>query len=157
ARRFAEREVLPHLDAWERAGRVPRELHLSAGRAGLLGLGLTEGDLIDSAAVTEGLILAGASSGLIAALFSHASPLPHMPAAADAGHLERYVLRAVRGEKTGALAVTEPDGGSDVAAIRTRAVRDGDRYVINGAKTYITSGARADFVTTAARTGDEIS
>jgi acyl-CoA dehydrogenase len=152
-----EREVRPHLDEWERAGRVPRELHLTAGKAGLLALGLTEGDLIDAAVVTEELIQAGGSSGLVAALFTHAIAVPHMLAAGDPDHRERYVLPAVRGEKIGALAVTEPDGGSDVGAIRTTAVRDGATYVINGAKTYITSGARADFVTTAVRTGERIS
>ncbi|HKT01737.1 MAG TPA: acyl-CoA dehydrogenase family protein [Rugosimonospora sp.] len=156
-RRFAEREVRPHLDGWERAGRVPRELHLAAGKAGLLGLGLTEGDLIDSAVVTEELILAGGSSGLVAALFTHAIAVPHMIVAGDPEHRDRYVLPAVAGEKIGALAVTEPDGGSDVAAIRTTAVRDGGHYTVNGSKTYITSGARADFVTTAVRTSDGVS
>jgi acyl-CoA dehydrogenase len=156
-RRFTEREVRPHLDAWERAGSVPRELHRTAAKAGLLGLGLTEGDIIDAAVVTEELIGSGGSGGLVAALFTHAIAVPHMLAAGDPAHLERYVLPAVRGEKIGSLAVTEPDGGSDVAAIRTTAVRDGDEYVINGAKTYITSGARADFVTTAVRTGSGIS
>jgi acyl-CoA dehydrogenase len=156
-RRFVEREVRPHFDAWERAGRVPRELHRAAAAAGLLGLGLTDGDLVDAAVVTEELILAGGSSGLVAALFTHAIAVPHMLAAGDPAQRERYVLPAVRGEKIGALAVTEPDGGSDVAAIRTRATRDGDGYVVNGTKTYITSGARADFVTTAVRTGEGIS
>jgi acyl-CoA dehydrogenase len=156
-RRFVDREVRPHLDEWESAGAVPRHLHLVAGRAGLLGLGLVEGDLVDAAVVTEEMIGAGASSGLVAALFTHAIAVPHMLAAGDPGHRDRYVLPAVRGEKIGALAVTEPDGGSDVAAIRTRARRDGDHYVIDGTKTYITSGSRADFVTTAVRTGDGVS
>lgn len=156
-RRFTEREVRPHLAGWERDGRVPRELHRAAAAAGLLGLGLTEGDIIDAAVVTEELIGSGGSSGLVAALFTHAIAVPHMLAAGDPGHIERYVLPAVGGEKIGALAVTEPDGGSDVAAIRTRALRDGDGYVINGTKTFITSGARADFVTTAVRTGDALS
>jgi acyl-CoA dehydrogenase len=156
-RRFVEREVLPRLDAWERAGAVPRELHLAAGQAGLLGVGLTEGDLVDSTVVTEEVLLAGASSGLIAALFTLGIAVPHMLSAGDPEQVRRYVLPAVRGEKIGALAVTEPDGGSDVAAIRTRAVRNGDGYLVNGAKTYITSGARADFVTTAVRTGEGVS
>lgn len=156
-RRFTQREVLPHLDAWERAGQLPRELHRTAARAGLLALGLTEGDVIDAAIVNEELIVAGGSSGLVAGLFTHGIAVPHMLAAGDPGQLERYVLPAIRGEKIGALAITEPGGGSDVAGIRTRAVRDGDRFVINGAKTFITSGSRADFVTTAVRTGESIS
>lgn len=159
-RRFVRREVVPHLDAWERAGEVPRDLHRKAAEVGLLGIGFPEsaggsgGDLLDSIAVTEEIIQAGGSSGLIAALFTHGIALPHIVAAGDPGQVDRFVRPTLAGEKIGALAVTEPDGGSDVAALRTRAVRTGDHYVVNGSKTYITSGARADFVTTAVRTGE---
>jgi len=159
-RRFVEREVVPNLDAWERAGEVPRELHKKAAALGLLGVGFPEavggsgGDLLDSITVTEEVIQSGGSSGLIAALFTHGIALPHIVAAGDPGQLERFVRPTLAGELIGALAVTEPDGGSDVAALRTRATRDGGHYVVNGAKTYITSGARADFVTTAVRTGE---
>ncbi|GII25215.1 acyl-CoA dehydrogenase family protein [Planosporangium mesophilum] len=162
-RRFVEREVLPHLDDWERAGEVPRELHRKAATAGLLGIGFAEGvggqggDLLDTVVVTEELIQAGGSSGLVAALFTHGIALPHIVAAGGAELIDRYVRPTLNGEKIGALAITEPDGGSDVAGIRTKAVRDGDHYVVNGSKTYITSGARADFVTTAVRTDNGIS
>ena len=158
-RRFVQREVLAHLADWERAGEVPRALHKTAAGIGLLGIGFPEayggsgGDLLDSLVVTEEMILAGGSSGLVAALFTHGIALPHMVAAGDSYQIDRYVRPTLAGEKIGALAVTEPDGGSDVAAIRTTARRDGDHYVVNGSKTYITSGARADFVTTAVRTG----
>ncbi len=74
-------------------------------------------------------------------------------AAADPGQVERWVRPTLAGELIGALAVTEPDSGSDVAGLRTTAVRDGNHYLVNGSKTYITSGCRADFVTTAVRTG----
>ncbi|MEU4400346.1 acyl-CoA dehydrogenase family protein [Micromonospora orduensis] len=155
-RAFVTREVLPHLDGWERAGEVPRALHETAAKLGLLGIGFPEsvggsgGDLLDSIIVTEEVIRSGGSSGLIAALFTHGIALPHMVAAAGDDHLiRRYVRPTLAGTMIGALAITEPDGGSDVAGIRTTARRDGDHYVVNGSKTYITSGHRADFVTTA--------
>ncbi len=156
-RRFVQREVLPHLDEWERAGEAPRELSRTAGSLGLLELGLTAGDAIDASIATEEIILAGGSSGLVAALFTHGIAVPHILAAGDPALIERYAAPALRGEAIGALAVTEPDGGSDVAALRTTAHPDGGDYVVNGVKTYITSGARADFVTTAVRTPEGIS
>ncbi|NJC69168.1 acyl-CoA dehydrogenase [Planosporangium thailandense] len=162
-RRFVDNEVSPYLDDWERAGEVPRELHGTAARIGLLGIGFPEevggsgGDLRDRIVVTEELILAGGSSGLVAALFTHGIALPHIVDSGDGALIDQYVRPTLQGEKIGALAVTEPDGGSDVAAIRTRAVRTGDHFVVNGSKTYITSGARADFVTTAVKTDNGIS
>jgi acyl-CoA dehydrogenase len=159
-RAFVEREVRPHLDGWERAGEVPRELHRTAAKIGILGIGFAEevggsgGDLLDSVVVTEELILAGGSSGLVAALFTHGIALPHIVAAGDPALIERFVRPTLDGELIGCLAITEPDGGSDVAGVRTRAVPDGDDYVVDGAKTYITSGARADFATTAVQTPD---
>jgi len=159
-RRFVKAEVVPYLSDWERAGEVPRELHRKAAELGLLGIGFPEhaggsgGDLLDTVAVTEELIQAGGSSGLAAALFTHAIALPHIVAAGDPALIDRFVRPTLAGSTIGSLAVTEPDAGSDVAALRTRAVRDGDHYVVNGSKTYITSGARADFVTTAVRTGE---
>jgi acyl-CoA dehydrogenase len=159
-RRFAEREIVPHLPDWERAGEVPRELHAKAAKLGLLGVGYPEevggggGSLVDSATVTEELILAGGSSGLIAALFTHGIALPHIITAGDSVLIDRYVRPTLAGELIGSLAVTEPDGGSDVANLRTVAQSDGEHYVVNGGKTFITSGARADFITTAVRTGE---
>ncbi|WP_422754287.1 acyl-CoA dehydrogenase family protein [Micromonospora sp. WMMD708] len=173
-RAFVTREVLPHLADWERAGEVPRTLHVTAAKLGLLGIGFPEsvggsgGDLLDSIVVTEEIIRSGGSSGLVAALFTHGIALPHIvaaaggrtggtlggrlaarPSAADDPLVTRYVRPTLAGELIGALAVTEPDGGSDVASIRTTARRDGDHYLVNGSKTYVTSGVRADFVTTA--------
>lgn len=162
-RRFMTAEVLPHLDDWERAGEVPRELHKKAGALGLLGTAFPEsaggggGDLEDAITVVEEMHYAGASGGLIAALLTCGIALPHIVASGNVGQVERWVKPTLAGETIGALAVTEPDGGSDVASLRTTARRDGDHYVVNGAKTYITSGCRADFVTTAVRTGDGIS
>ncbi|MEW2590045.1 acyl-CoA dehydrogenase family protein [Micromonospora aurantiaca] len=154
-RSFVTREVLPHLSDWERAGEVPRSLHETAAKIGLLGIGFPEsvggsgGGLLDSMVVTEEIIRSGGSSGLVAALFTHGIALPHMVETQDEGLIDKYVRPALAGTMIGALAITEPDGGSDVAGIRTCAVRDGDHYVVNGSKTYITSGVRADFVTTA--------
>lgn len=158
-RDVAARELIPHLEEWEHTGAVPRAAHKVLADAELLGLGFPEsaggsgGDAIDAAILAEELILAGGSSGLCAALLTHGIALPHLVRAGAADLIDEVARPILRGEAIGALAVTEPDGGSDVAALRTRAVRDGDDYVVNGSKTYITSGARADFVTTAVRTG----
>jgi acyl-CoA dehydrogenase len=159
-RRFVEKEVSPHLDEWERVGELPRELHRKAGDVGLLGVGFPEsvggggGDVIDVTTVTEEIHYAGGSGGLVASLFTCGIALPHIVAAGDRRQIERWVRPTLAGELIGSLAVTEPDGGSDVANIRTTAKRDGDHYIVNGAKTFITSGCRADFVTTVVRTGD---
>lgn len=159
AAEFTRREVMPHLDQWEDAGELPRELHRAAAKQGLLGVGYPEaaggqgGDLLDACAAQEGFMEAGASGGLLASLFTHGISLPHMIAHGSPDLVDRFVRPTLAGEKIGSLAVTEPGGGSDVAGITTRAERDGDHFVVNGAKTFITSGVRADFVTTAVRTG----
>jgi acyl-CoA dehydrogenase len=159
-REFVRREVEPHLQQWEDAGEIPLALHLSAARAGLLGVSFPEevggqgGSLLDSVALQEAFFEAGGSSGLAAGLFTGGIALPHMAAHGTAEQIESFVRPTLAGQKIGSLAVTEPGGGSDVAGITTTAVRDGDSYVVNGAKTFITSGVRADFVTTAVRTGE---
>ena len=158
-RAFAEREVLPHVDEWERIGELPRDLHRRAGDAGLLGAGLPEsvggggGDGVDSVIICEEMHYAGSPGGVFASLFTCGISVPHMIASGDARLIDEFVRPTLRGEKIGALAITEPDGGSDVGHLRTSARRDGRDYIINGAKTYITSGVRADYVVTAARTG----
>ncbi|MDT7742870.1 MAG: acyl-CoA dehydrogenase [Actinomycetota bacterium] len=157
-RRFTEREVVPHLEVWEDAGELPRSLHRRAGELGLLALGFPEaaggdGEHLDSALVAEELILAGGSSGVCAGLFTHGIAAPHIALHGSADLVDRFVRPTLRGELIGSLGITEPGTGSDVAAITTRAVRDGDDYVVTGAKTFITSGIRADYVTTAVRTG----
>jgi acyl-CoA dehydrogenase len=159
AAEFVLREVAPYLQDWEDAGEVPRSLHLAAAKQGLLGISFpTEvggegGDLLDSVAVQEAMFEAGASSGLMAALFTGGIALPHVAASGNADLVDRFVRPALAGQKVGALAITEPGGGSDVARLRTTARRDGDHYVVDGTKTFITSGVRADFVTLAVRTG----
>lgn len=156
---FVRREVLPHLDDWERDGQLPRDLHSKAAKIGLLGAGFPDGvggsggDVIDALTVCEAFHEAGASGGAFASLFTCGIALPHLIAAADPDHLDRWVRPTLAGDAIGSLAITEPGGGSDVGHLTTTAVRDGDHYVVNGAKTYITSGCRADFVVTAVRTG----
>jgi len=159
-RRFVTAEVLPHQDQWELDGELPRSLHARAAAAGLIGLSYPEsvggggGDAIDALVVAEEFHYAGAAGGVFASLFTSGISLPHIVAAGDAAQIERYVRPTIDGVKIGSLAITEPDGGSDVAGIRTSAKRDGSDFVINGAKTFITSAVRADFVVTAVRTGD---
>jgi acyl-CoA dehydrogenase len=158
-RAFAEREILPNADEWERSGELPRELHRKAGAAGLLGAGMPEavgggdGDAADSLIICEELHYAGVPGGVFASLFTSGISTPHMIASGDQRLIDTYVRPTLRGELIGSLAITEPGGGSDVGHLTTRATRDGDDYLINGAKTYITSGVRADYVVTAARTG----
>ncbi len=156
---FARREVFPDLQVWEDNQEIPREVHKAAAKQGLLGIGFPEevggegGGLADTVAVTEGMMSEGASSGLLAGLFTHGIALPHIAHHGSPHLIDTYVKPTLAGEKIGSLAITEPDGGSDVSHLRTTAVRDGDEFVVNGAKTFITSGVRADFVTTAVRTG----
>jgi acyl-CoA dehydrogenase len=158
-RSFAEREILPHVDDWERSGELPRELHRSAGQAGLLGAGFPEtvggggGDGADSVVICEGLHEAGVPGGVFASLFTCGIAVPHMIASGDARLIDTFVRPTLTGELIGSLAITEPGGGSDVGHLRTTATRSGDQYVVNGTKTYITSGVRADYVVTAVRTG----
>jgi len=158
-RRFVEREILPDIDQWEEAESFPRELYLKAGAAGILGIGYPEalggsheGDLFAKVAASEELMRCG-SGGLVAGLGSLDIGLPPIVKWARPEVRERVVPQVLSGEKISALAVTEPGGGSDVANLQTRAVRDGDFYRISGSKTFITSGVRADFYTVAVRTG----
>lgn len=162
-RAFAEREILPYADEWERSGELPRDLHRKAADLGLPGAGFPEsvggsgGDAADSVIVCEELHHAGAPGGVFASLFTSGIAVPHMIASGDQRLIDTYVKPTLGGEKIGALAITEPGGGSDVGHLRTRAELidgvDGPSYVLDGAKTYITSGVRADYVVTAVRTG----
>ena len=156
---FTKAEITPNVAAWEEAGELPRSLHKKAAAAGLHAGGYPEevggdgGDIVDAAVISAATIGAGASTGVIASWLTHSIALPHIIASGNSDLIDRYVRPTLAGQKIGSLAVTEPGGGSDVANIRTKAVRDGDHYIVNGAKTFITSGVRADFVTTAVRTG----
>jgi acyl-CoA dehydrogenase len=158
---FTQREILPHLDEWETVGLLPRELHRKAGELGLLGVSFPEavggggGDPRDALIVCEAMHEAGGSGGLFASLFTCGISVPHLILAGTPEQHEKWVRPVLAGERISSLAITEPSGGSDVGHLRTTAVRDGDHYVVNGAKTFITSGIRADFVVTAVRTGGD--
>jgi acyl-CoA dehydrogenase len=159
ARRFAERHIAPHGAEWEENEEFPVELYRTAAEAGVTGIGYPEsvggagGDLGHVLAASDELIVQGRSVGTAVGLGSHMIALPMVVRFGTDEQKARFVAPCLRGEKIAALAVTEPGGGSDVAGLATRAVRDGDHYIVNGAKTFITSGTRADVVTTAVRTG----
>jgi acyl-CoA dehydrogenase len=160
-RKMVQEKILPHVDAWEEAGTFPRELYEEAGRTGFLALGypealggVAEGDVFMKVAATEELMRCG-SGGLVASLGSLDIGLPPIVKWGRAELKERVVPPVLRGEKIAALAITEPNGGSDVANLKTRAVSDGDYYRVSGSKTFITSGIRADYYTVAVRTGGD--
>lgn len=157
-RAFVEREIAPHIHAWDEAEGFPRTLYRRAAEMGLLGLGYPEslgGTPADGwyrLVATEEIARAG-SGGLMASLFSHSIGLPPIVAQGSEALQQRIVPAVLAGEKIAALAITEPGGGSDVARLRTSARRDGGDWVIDGEKTFITSGLRADWITLAVRTG----
>lgn len=159
-RDFVDKEITPHVDTWEEAAEFPRELYRKAAEVGLIGLGFPEeyggipGDGFFSLLVTEELTRCG-SGGLIAGLMSHGIGAPPVKNLGSAELKAEVLPPILAGEKISALAISEPSGGSDVANIRTCARRDGDDYVLDGEKTFITSGMRADYITTAVRTGGE--
>lgn len=161
-RRFITREVEPHIDQWEADRQIPRELHKKAAEAGILGLnypeeygGHSEGfDIFHGMVVSNELARVGAG-GLGASLMTHGIGLPPILAVGSDELKQRIAPPVLAGDKIIALGITEPSGGSDVANLQTRAVLDGADYVVNGQKTFITSGMRCDYMTTAVRTGDD--
>lgn len=160
-RTFVAREIMPHVDEWEAAGEIPRELHRKAAEAGLYGMGYPEhlggaGDGFDpfhGLVQSEELCRPGAG-GIPASLFIHGIGLPPIIAMGSEELQQRIAPQVLAGEKIICLGITEPGGGSDVANLKTCAERRGDHYVVNGAKTLITSGMRGDYISLAVRTGD---
>jgi acyl-CoA dehydrogenase len=156
-RDWVAREIAPNVNAWDEAETFPRALYRQAAEIGLLGLGYpeelggTEVDIFYMIIASEELARAG-SGGLQASLLSHSIGLPPVLAHGSEALKRRVIPPVLAGEKIAALAVTEPSGGSDVAALKTLAIRDGDHYVVDGEKVFITSGLRADFITCAVRT-----
>jgi acyl-CoA dehydrogenase len=159
-RRFMTAEVLPNIDQWEADGELPRELHKKAAAAGILGLnypeeygGHSEGfDVFHGLTQSEELAAAGAG-GLGASLMTHGIGLPPILALGSDEMKRRIAPAVLAGEKLISLAITEPSGGSDVAQLKTRAEKVGNKYVVNGQKMFITTGMRADYMTVAVRTG----
>ncbi len=157
-RRFVDREIAPYVDQWDEAGEFPRELYKKASALGLLQMGYPEEyggvptDGFYRIIVSEELARAGCG-GVNASLMSHSIGAPPI-AALGPEWMKRKVLQEIlSGEKISALAITEPSGGSDVANLKTTARRQGDHYIVNGQKMFITSGFRADYYTVAVRTG----
>jgi len=158
-RRFVQQECDPNIEAWEQAGELPRALQLKAAEAGVLGIGFPEEyggsgdeDPFYQSIMAEELARSG-SGGLIASLVSHRIGSPPIAAHGSGVQKERFLRPVLEGRKIAALAITEPGGGSDVANLRTTARREGEHYLVNGSKTFITSGMRADYITVAVRTG----
>lgn len=159
-RGFVAREIAPFASEWDEAEEFPRELYRKAAEIGLLGLGYPEeyggtpADIFYSIIASDELARAG-SGGVSASLMSHSIGTPPILKAGSREMKARVLPQILSGEKISALAITEPSGGSDVASIKTTAVRQGDHYIVNGEKTFITSGIRGDYFTTAVRTNPD--
>lgn len=156
--RFAVQAIAPNVAAWEDAGELPRALHRQAAEVGLLGLGYPEhlggtpAPWSARNAMSRTLARYGGSGGVMASLFTHNIGLPPVMAHGTLELQQEVIPPVLQGEKIAALGITEPGGGSDVAALRTTARLDGDDYVIDGEKVFITSGMRCDWITLAVRT-----
>ena len=157
-RDFMKTEVIPHIDKWEKAGEVPREMYQKFGEMGYLGLELPEkyggidADIWYSVVMHEEMAKIN-SGGFAAAIGAHFMlAMKHINAEGNDEQKKKYLIPGIKGELIGCMAVTEPFGGSDVKAIRTTAVKDGDHYIINGSKTFITNGVTSDFIVAAVKT-----
>ena len=156
---FVAREITPHVDAWDEAGQIPWEIHQKIGAFGVWGFGIDEkygglgfDDCFMRAAYNEELALCGAG-GVGAALNGRMISIDPLAKLASDDIRGRVLPHILSGEKGSSLAITEPSGGSDVAAMRTTAKRDGNHFVINGSKTFITGGMTSDYFVVGARTG----
>jgi acyl-CoA dehydrogenase len=157
--RFVTAEVAPHVDEWEEAREFPRDLYRRCAELGFLGLKFPEayggqgGDHLHDAVWVEELARSGGSGGVAAGLNAHASiALPPIFNFGTEEQRQRWVVPGIAGEKIGALGITEPGAGSDVAGIATTARKVDGGYVVNGSKTFITNGVRADFLVCACKT-----
>lgn len=158
--RFAAAEIAPYAQEWEEAEVFDRGLYAKAAAAGILGPTLPEelggggGDVFHGLMFTEGL-MRGGCTGAVVGLSSLEIALPPILVLGTEAQKKRFVSPVLAGERIAALAITEPGAGSDVSAVATKAVRDGDDYLLTGTKLYVTSGIRADQVTVLARTGPD--
>ena len=154
---FIEKELAANADEWEEAGEVPREAFQKMGSLGYLGMRYPEkyggGDDVLAEAILHESMGTARSGGIGADIGAHvAIAMPHILHYGTEEQKEKYLIPGIKGDWIGCLAITEPDAGSDVAAIKTRADKDGDNYIVNGSKTFITNGARCDFMVLAAKT-----
>jgi acyl-CoA dehydrogenase len=159
-RAFVQKEVEPHVEAWEQAGEIPKSIWPRMGALGFLGVEYDEkyggggADVLTTAVLCEEMARARCASLAMAVGVHTDMASPHLYWTGSEALKEKYLPAICRGEALTAIAVTEPGGGSDVAAIRTRAVRDGDHYVLDGSKMFITNGVLADIYFVAARIQD---
>ena len=160
-RRFVETEVTPNADEWDEAGEVPWELHEKVGALGAFGFGVSEkygglgfDDCFMRAAFSEEFAKCGAT-GVPAALGGRSISIGPIEKLASDDIKDRVLKDIVTGRKASSLGITEPSGGSDVARLKTSAKRDGNHFVINGSKTFITGGMKSDYLVIGARTGEE--
>jgi alkylation response protein AidB-like acyl-CoA dehydrogenase len=159
-RAFVDKEVAPHVAAWEEAGQIPRSFWRRLGELGLLGLefpveyGGGGGDFLSSVVLGEEMARCGSGGVAFSVLVHTDMSSPWLTRFGSEAQKRKYLPGIVSGETVGALGITEPGAGSDMAAVATRAVRDGDRYLLTGSKTFITNGVHGDLYFVAARTGD---
>jgi len=159
--KFVAQKISPFINEWEESLGFPKEVYTQAGGLGFLGIGYPEqfggtgeGDLFMKIAASEAM-MKSTSGGLVASLGSIDIAIPPIALWGSDELKEKVIPAAIRGEKICALAITEPNAGSDVANIKTKAVKEGDFYRVNGSKMFITSGIRADYYTVAVRTGSD--
>ncbi|MEO0470917.1 MAG: acyl-CoA dehydrogenase family protein [Bacteroidota bacterium] len=157
-RAFLEKEVRPYIDQWEEDGELPRSIYKRFGEMGYFGLSFPEAyggmnvDKLYAVIFTEEMARMN-SGGFMASIGAHPGlALTHINGAGNEAQKQAYLVPGIKGDKIGCLAITEPSGGSDVQAIRTTAVRQGDHYLVNGSKTFITNGVNSDFLVTAVKT-----
>lgn len=160
-RAFLEKEVVPNIPKWEKERRTPRSIYKRFGEMGYLGLDIPEAyggtdlDTFYGVVYGEEMIRVN-SGGFNTAIGAHSGmALKHLSAEGNEAQKQKYLVPGVKGELIGCLAITEPSGGSDVAQLKTKAVKKGDYYLINGSKTFISNGVYSDFIIAAVRTGGE--
>ncbi|GAA4269692.1 acyl-CoA dehydrogenase family protein [Hyunsoonleella aestuarii] len=159
---FLKKEVVPHIDTWEKTGEIDRFIWKEFGEMGFFGMNYPEAyggmdlDLFYTIILLEELQKIN-SGGFAAAIWAHVYlAMTHLNAEGNDDIKERYLAPSISGEKVGCLCVTEPFGGSDVAGMRTTAAKDGENYIINGSKTFITNGVNSDYLVVAAKTSPEL-
>ncbi len=161
-RDFLQKEVIPNIDRWEKAGFIDKSVFKKFGEMGYLGLNYPEEfgglnlDLFYTVVFLEELQKVN-SGGFAAAMWAHVYlAMTHLNAEGSPEIKEKYLVPSIEGEMVGCLCISEPFGGSDVAAMRTTAIKQGDTYVINGSKTFITNGVYSDYLVVAAKTSPEL-
>lgn len=159
---FLQKEVVPHIEKWEETGTIERFIWEKFGEMGYFGLNYSEEygglnlDIFYTVIFLEELQKIN-SGGFAAAMWAHAYlAMTHLAKEGDEAIKEKYLAPSISGEKIGCLCISEPSGGSDVAGMRTTAVKKGDKYIINGSKTFITNGVYSDYLVVAAKTNPEL-